>query len=249
MGLRPSDQCQGDCSISFLVSLDAIKAECHKAYEEHKQIISQEGFGGQIVDAIAMGGHGPAAFSGADCDNIRDPSIQESGAEDLGALEGAEAAASVEAETAALLEKHGLPDEISVKIEGAELRARDVSLDRPVYLSELGEDGVVRMAIETRNAKDGWESAAHATDIFNLMMEVYGDGVKAIEGNWGEKMPSNLDEFNKNLRAGMSEEDAARNTFTGRRAAEHGFTRPERMDEGFKGSAPNYTKALWHFWR
>jgi hypothetical protein len=46
------------------------------------------------------------------------------------------------------------------------------------------------------------------------------DGSKA----WVRAMPSNLDAFNANLRAGMSYEEAATNTFTGHMLAKYGLT-------------------------
>ncbi|REH41089.1 intein/intein [Kutzneria buriramensis] len=80
-------------------------------------------------------------------------------------------------------------------------------------------DGVLSMAVE-RNS-----SSVSGGQMFTDAMNHFGpDNVKAFSGLWISAMPSNLDAFNANLRAGMSFEDAAANTFTGHMCAKYGLT-------------------------
>jgi hypothetical protein len=56
-------------------------------------------------------------------------------------------------------------------------------------------------------------------------------------------MPSNLNAFNANLRAGMSFEDAAANTFTGHVLSKYGLAEVSVDRSGLVGEFGNYTNA------
>jgi hypothetical protein len=74
------------------------------------------------------------------------------------------------------------------------------------------------------------ETLGGGRDMFvSLMLRMHRDGVEVreIEGAWtgevGTRQSDNLDEFVRNLES-MPQEEAAKHTWTGRRAAEFGFT-------------------------
>ena len=70
-----------------------------------------------------------------------------------------------------------------------------------------------------------------------------------FSAEWTTNLPSNLNEFNKNLKDGMSPKDAALNTFTGREMQRRGFTEVNfggsSVDEGGnnKGATPYFSKS------
>jgi hypothetical protein len=70
------------------------------------------------------------------------------------------------------------------------------------------------------------------------MMGHFGAAVVAIQGNW--TYGDNLAEVNRRTKAGESLEDAARQGFTGKRAAEYGFTQVHLLS-GTQGSPGCYT--------
>ena len=57
------------------------------------------------------------------------------------------------------------------------------------------------------------------------MMDHFGDAARGIRGNWLDG--DNLKTFNELTEQGISPEVAAAKTFTGKMAAEHGFTKVE----------------------
>ena len=56
-------------------------------------------------------------------------------------------------------------------------------------------------------------------------------------------MPTNLDAFNANLRAGMSYEDAAAKTFTGHMVGKYGLTEVDPNVAKLQGEFGHYTNA------
>ncbi|MFJ9349411.1 hypothetical protein [Streptomyces sp. NPDC101237] len=73
--------------------------------------------------------------------------------------------------------------------------------------------------------------------MFGMVMDHFGDGVKSIEGN--SSYGDNLAAFNQLVTGGTPLKTAASGTWTGQRAAEYGFTRVRitraipSMDDGY----------------
>ncbi|MGX1853640.1 hypothetical protein [Streptomyces sp. NPDC055299] len=78
--------------------------------------------------------------------------------------------------------------------------------------------------------------------MFTEVMEHFGpENVTAFEAKWVPAMPTNLDKFNANLRAGMSYEEAAANTFTGHMTAKYGLTEVTVDKSSLRGEFGHYT--------
>ena len=84
-------------------------------------------------------------------------------------------------------------------------------------IAQVDDAGVLNLAIEAGPA------TPRGGQMFNQALSEVGP-VNGIRGTWNPSMPSNLDAFNANIRAGMSAEEAARATFTGTMAGRAGFT-------------------------
>jgi hypothetical protein len=84
-------------------------------------------------------------------------------------------------------------------------------------IAEVDGNGVLNLAIEAA------PGSPRGGAMFNDALSQVGP-VNGIRGTWNPSMPSNLDAFNANIRAGMSVEQAARATFTGTMAGRSGFT-------------------------
>jgi hypothetical protein len=85
--------------------------------------------------------------------------------------------------------------------------------------------------------------------MFLQAMGTVGPNVKAIQGKWIPKMPTNLDIFNEAIRQGKSLEDAARETKTGKWAGLFGFTNVKIDINKLQGSSGNYTNVEVTFTR
>jgi hypothetical protein len=86
-------------------------------------------------------------------------------------------------------------------------------------VANLDENGVLSLAIEKGpTTPSGGQMFTDAVNNFGV------DNINAIEGKWIRAMPSNLNTFNDLVRSGMSPEEAAASTFTGKMAARFGFT-------------------------
>lgn len=62
--------------------------------------------------------------------------------------------------------------------------------------------------------------------MFSDAMDVVGPNVRGIRGNWHSgtgELRDNLDSFNAGIQNGLSPEEAALNTFTGKMALRHGY--------------------------
>ncbi|MER6678575.1 RHS repeat-associated core domain-containing protein [Streptomyces sp. NPDC000983] len=79
-------------------------------------------------------------------------------------------------------------------------------------------NGALTMAVESGGSVSGGRMFADVMNHFGP------ENVTSFQGKWVPAMPSNLDAFNANLRAGMSYEDAAVNTFTGHMTGKYGLT-------------------------
>ncbi|GLY86076.1 RHS repeat-associated core domain-containing protein [Actinoallomurus iriomotensis] len=85
-------------------------------------------------------------------------------------------------------------------------------------MAELN-NGAMSMAVERGG------SSVSGGQMFADAMNHFGpENVTSFEAKWVPAMPTNLDAFNANLRAGMSFEEAAANTFTGHMAGKYGLT-------------------------
>ena len=84
-------------------------------------------------------------------------------------------------------------------------------------IAQVDDAGVLNLAIEAG------AGTPQGGQMFNRALSEVGR-VNGIRGTWNPSMPSNLDAFNANIRAGMSAKEAARATFTGTMAGRAGFT-------------------------
>ena len=64
------------------------------------------------------------------------------------------------------------------------------------------------------------------SQIFKLAMELYGERVRAIKGEWFGELNVNLTQFNRLTSSGTNLESAALQTWTGRQAERFGYTQP-----------------------
>lgn len=67
------------------------------------------------------------------------------------------------------------------------------------------------------------------------------ENVTGFAVKWVPAMPSNLDAFNANIRAGMSYSDAARNTFTGHMLSKYDITKAAVDAGSLRGAHGWYT--------
>jgi len=105
-------------------------------------------------------------------------------------------------------------------------------------MATVNSDGAMEMAIQ---AEDG---SVKGGQMFRDAMDALGpENVNSFEAKWVRAMPSNLDAFNANLRAGMSYEEAAANTFTGHMLAGYGLTDVTVDPSTLVGEFGNYTNA------
>lgn len=107
-------------------------------------------------------------------------------------------------------------------------------------LATLDSQGVVTFAIAA-----GEGSSIRGTELFNRMMQFFGEGVKAIHGVWRKgphsEVSTNIDKVNQLTARGMSLEEAVMFTWTVTRAKKWGFDQVHvlGLTEGIPGA---YTK-------
>ncbi|MFI5621936.1 RHS repeat-associated core domain-containing protein [Nocardioides sp. NPDC051685] len=105
-------------------------------------------------------------------------------------------------------------------------------------------DGVLSMVIEKG------PGSPSGGQMFGEVMDHFGaSNVTAFDAKWVTAMPTNLDAFNANLRAGMSYADAARGTFTGHMVGKYGLTDVVVDPSRFSGSFGEYTNVEVRFQR
>jgi hypothetical protein len=88
-------------------------------------------------------------------------------------------------------------------------------------IGELTELGILTFAIEA-----GEGSSIRGTEMFNRMMQVFGNEVRAIHAVWrkySEAVSTNIDKVNELTAAGMPIADAISHAWTVTRAAKLGF--------------------------
>jgi hypothetical protein len=98
-------------------------------------------------------------------------------------------------------------------------------------MGEISDDGLVTFAVEA-----GAGSSMRGTEMFAQMMKHFGSNVKGVRGSW--HYGDNLAAVNKLTSEGMSLSEAALQTWTARRAAEHGFKSVRVLES--EGSAGAY---------
>jgi hypothetical protein len=105
-------------------------------------------------------------------------------------------------------------------------------------LAEVDGHGAMTMAIQAE------EGSVSGGQMFRDAMEDLGpENVRSFQAKWVWAMPSNLDAFNANLRAGMSYEEAATNTFTGHMLGQYGLTEVTVDPSTLVGEFGNHTNA------
>ena len=105
-------------------------------------------------------------------------------------------------------------------------------------LGELVSGGQVSFIVENL-PKDG--TGCPGKWMFNQMMTHFGSSVTAVQGYWIGPLSDNLKEVNSLTAAGISLEAAAQGTWTGKRAADWGYTQVQVLS--IMGTPGNYRKA------
>ncbi|MCX4571873.1 RICIN domain-containing protein [Streptomyces sp. NBC_01571] len=103
------------------------------------------------------------------------------------------------------------------------------------FVKEYDGDGVILAALDRgvlTVAVERNESVVSGGRMFTDVMEHFGpENVKEFAAKWVPALPTNLDQFNANLRAGMPLSEAAAKTFTGHMLGKYGLT-VATVDEG-----------------
>jgi hypothetical protein len=92
------------------------------------------------------------------------------------------------------------------------------------FISGTLKQGVLEFTVLTK--LPGQIGVVSGTDFFAAMLAHFTPGrVQGIKGVWiaGIGLDTNIDEFNTLTRNGLSDPDAARRVWTGRRASDYGF--------------------------
>ncbi|MBX3740248.1 MAG: hypothetical protein KF712_04610 [Akkermansiaceae bacterium] len=145
-----------------------------------------------------------------------------------------------------------IPD--SERFPGAEIEGEDQFFNfhyarrstevSPSLSAFLDEDGVITYGIKT----PAENSPVRGKELFDRMMEHFGERVKAIRAEWYCDDPadndprSNIHTANQLTSTGKAMDEAAAATFTGKMAARHGFTAAKVMET--RGTPGNYTKVI-----
>ncbi|MFE9333049.1 DUF6531 domain-containing protein [Streptomyces sp. NPDC006925] len=104
------------------------------------------------------------------------------------------------------------------------------------------KDGVLSLAIEKG------PTTPRGAQMFDDAIRHFGpEKLNAVEGKWVPAMPSNLNTFNEKVRSGLTPQEAAADTFTGKMAARHGFGRVEVVK--LEGPLGHYTNVQVRFIR
>ncbi|WP_435056322.1 ricin-type beta-trefoil lectin domain protein [Streptomyces venezuelae] len=110
----------------------------------------------------------------------------------------------------------------------------------------IDKEGVLHLVVLAEEGKTPVGSV-----MIDDVMEHVGGNAKGMAGTWlsGGEMKDNLDSFNAGIQSLMlTEEEAARLTFTGKMATKHGFTgRVEFLKR--EGTPGNYTRVEVVFWK
>jgi len=104
-------------------------------------------------------------------------------------------------------------------------------------IGELVSGGQVSFIVENL-PKDG--TGCPGKWMFDQMMGHFGSSVTAVQGFWTGPLSDNLNEVNKLTAVGMTLEAAAKGMWTGRRAADWGYSQVQVLS--MVGLAGSYTK-------
>jgi hypothetical protein len=104
-------------------------------------------------------------------------------------------------------------------------------------VASVDSQGVLNTVVEVA------DGTPNGGQMFADAMDALGPSVQKIRGTWlsGGSLQDNLDSFNAGIQIGLTPEEAAMHTFTGKMAAKYGFTHAEI--ETTVGSPGEYTKA------
>jgi hypothetical protein len=109
--------------------------------------------------------------------------------------------------------------------------------------ASVDTSGVLRLEVKSGTRSQQYGSG---TEMFDDMMGAMNKNgqVKEVLGQWSNTpgLTSNYDAMLSNLKAGMSPEAAAMNTWTGRQAARYGFTNVEVSGNATSGYRVTFTK-------
>ena len=93
-----------------------------------------------------------------------------------------------------------------------------------LLMAEIADDGLITFAV---GRPPGGQ--VRGRRMFDEMIRHFGERATGIRGTW--RYGDNLAEFNKRLSSGEDPQEAASKTWTGRMAAEHGFTEVEVLSK------------------
>ncbi len=117
----------------------------------------------------------------------------------------------------------------------------DVEMELFRIEGNLDPDGNLDFSINTENYLEGKlqvRSRLHGTQMFMAMMKHFKGRVKIVRGRW--EKDSNLKTYKEGLQKGLTREEAAGKTWTGKRAASYGFTKVRIVSELIDESQHGY---------
>jgi len=132
----------------------------------------------------------------------------------------------------------------------ATFHAGDVT-DARFYIDGTCVGGYLRFEV-VAELPTGERGAVRGREFFDAMMSHFGESIECIEGDWSDAtrgFVANLDEFNTQTAAGVSQENAARRTWTGRMAKRHGYDSITIEHALPKGAAGHYREVFVRFRR
>jgi len=104
---------------------------------------------------------------------------------------------------------------------------RDSSNNRFKAFAIVSPDGLLEIDLRTK-LEDGTRSIVlHGAEQFRRILRHFAGRFRGIRGNW--QHGDNLKVFNRTTAAGMTSEEAALQTWTGRQAQAAGFSRVENI--------------------
>jgi hypothetical protein len=91
--------------------------------------------------------------------------------------------------------------------------------------------GTLKFVIRAKDEDDGSRSVVRGKVLFQLILSHYANHtITTVATHWSDES-TNLAEFNQLIGSGLSEEDAARGTWTGLQLVPLGFTRVEFVEK------------------
>lgn len=100
------------------------------------------------------------------------------------------------------------------------------------------------LGLYTRGPRGGRLKGFDGHILFKLFLNYFGSRVRSVMGDW-EENSDNLIHFNELIRLQHPVEEAARSTWTGRQAAQHGFTEVKILD--LRGEPGAYSEVIVEF--